>query len=245
METKSGGWALARGARETRRRFREGRERLPAGALRRWFTILAVGWGIGAIVAAGLSAVGERLAERGMAKRDLALLEKVVANEKFSFQAAIWFDAWGSSAMLIPLTAVAVVVAARLRRPLVALTLFAAYLLHDLLVWVGWTVWDRARPSVVADGIAVPPLHSFPSGHAVQLIAVYGLLAYLWTRRSGSVAERALAAALVAAVTAVVSYARLRLGTHWPSDIVAGVVIGSLWLAVCMLALRAGERTPG
>lgn len=245
METRRGGWALARGARETRRRFREGRAELPDGAFQRWLTVLAVGWGIGAIVAAGLSLLGERLAERGMAKRDLAMLEKVVANEKLSFQAAIWVDAWGSSAMLIPLTAVAVVVAARLRRPLVALTLFAAYLLHDPLVWVGWAAWDRARPSVVVGGIAAPPLHSFPSGHAVQLIAVYGLLAYLWTRRSGSVAERALAAALVAAVTAVVSYARLRLGTHWPSDIAAGIVLGSVWLAVCVLALRAGERGSG
>ena len=242
METRRGGWALARGARETRRRFREGWAELPDGALRRWLTVLAVGWGIGALVAAGLSAAGARLAERGMAARDLELLQRIAADERFSFQTAIWFDAWGSSALLIPLTVAAVVLAARLRRPLVALTLFAAYLLHDPLVWVGWTAWDRARPTVVAGGIAAPPLHSFPSGHAVQLIAVYGLLAYLWTRRSGSVAERALAAALVAAVTAVVSYARLRLGTHWPSDIVAGVVLGSLWLAVCVLALRAGER---
>jgi membrane-associated phospholipid phosphatase len=39
-----------------------------------------------------------------------------------------------------------------------------------------------------------------------------------------------------------VAFARLGLGTHWPSDIVAGAVIGGLWLAVVMHALRRAER---
>lgn len=235
------GWAVARGARETKRRFVEGWERSPEGALGRWATVMVIGWLLGAGLAAGLSVVGERMAERGMDEWDRRELLEIAADERFSFQTAIFFEGLGSSAMLIPLTVLAVVLAARARRPLVALTIAAGYVLHDPLVWVGWAVWNRERPDLVAGGIASPPLHAYPSGHAVQMVAVYGLLAYLWARRSGSWGERLLAALTVAALTLVVSYARVRLGTHWPSDIGAGLLIGGLWLAVCVVALRRGE----
>lgn len=235
------GWVLARGARETKRRFAQGWERLPDGALRRWAAVMVAGWALGAGLAAGLSVVGEWAAERGMAQWDRRTLLEIAADERFSFQAAIFFEGLGSSAMLIPLTVLAVVLAARARRPLVALTIAAGYVLHDPLVWVGWMVWDRARPDLVAGGIASPPLHAYPSGHAVQMLAVYGLLAYLWARRSRNLTERLLAALLVAVLALAASYARVRLGTHWPSDIGAGFLIGALWLAVCVRALRRGE----
>lgn len=238
------GWALAHGARETKRRFEEGWGDLPEGAFRRWAAVIVIGWLLGAALAAGLSVAGEHYSGRGMDAWDRRELFDVATGEKgetFSFQTAVFFEGLGSSAMLIPLTVLAAVLAARARRPLTALTLAAGYLLHDPLVWIGWTVWDRARPDLVAGGIASPPLHSYPSGHAVQMLAVYGLLAWLWARRSGSVVEKALAALLVAVLTLLVSYARVRLGTHWPSDIGAGLVLGLFWLAVCVVALHRGE----
>jgi membrane-associated phospholipid phosphatase len=76
----------------------------------------------------------------------------------------------------------------------------------------------------------------------VQVVAVYGLLAYLWARRSASPVERLVAVAGVAALTSIVAYARLRLGTHWPSDVWAALPVGAGWLLACVLALRAGER---
>jgi undecaprenyl-diphosphatase len=89
----------------------------------------------------------------------------------------------------------------------------------------------------------VAPLHSFPSGHAALCIAVYGFLAYLWIRASKSVAEKVFAVVVVALLTTVVSLARVRLGSHWPSDIVAGAVIGIAWLVVVIVAYRgATER---
>jgi membrane-associated phospholipid phosphatase len=235
------GWALAAGVGETWRRGRDGWRALGAAARRRWAVGLLAGWAACAVLAVGLAHGGRQLAEDGMAERDREQLVAFLAENPMSFQAAVWFEGWGSSAMLIPLTLVAVVVAARAGRALAALTIAAAYVLHDPLVFlIGW-IWPRARPDLVVDGMASPPLHSFPSGHTVQVIAVYGLLAYLWARRSGSAVERLLAVAAVAALTAVVAWARLRLGTHWPSDVWAALVLGGAWLLACVLALRAGE----
>jgi undecaprenyl-diphosphatase len=238
-------WALAAGAAETWRRFVTDWRATPPPARRRWGVVLLTGWVGCALLAAGLALGGRHLAEQGMAERDRERLAALVEDSPLSFQAAIWVEGWGSSAMLIPLVLVAVVVAARAGRSLAALTLAAAYALHDPLVFLMNWLWPRARPDLVAGGIASPPLHSFPSGHVVQVIAVYGLLAYLWARRSASWVERVVAITAVAALTAVVAYARLRLGTHWPSDMWASVPLGAAWLLACVLALRAGERAAG
>jgi len=235
-------WVLAASAAETWRRGAAGWRALPPRARRRWGRVLLSGWVGYALLALALAVAGRHLAAEGMDTRDREQLLALVEHGPMSFQAAIWFEGWGSSAMLIPVTLVGVVVAARAGRALLVLTLAAAYLLHDpLVLLMGW-VWPRARPDLVAGGIASPPLHSFPSGHLVQVVAVYGLLAYLWARRSPSAAERLVAAAAVVGLAAVVGYARLRLGTHWPSDLWAALPVGAGWLLSCILALRAGER---
>lgn len=83
------------------------------------------------------------------------------------------------------------------------------------------------------------------SGHVAQTVAFYGLLAWLWCARSRSALERLLAGALFVALVVATAAARLRLGAHWPSDLVAGAVVGGLWLVACCVALRpraAGAR---
>jgi membrane-associated phospholipid phosphatase len=37
----------------------------------------------------------------------------------------------------------------------------------------------------------------------------------------------------------------VRLGAHWPSDIIAGFLLGLAWLGVVIVALRRGERGTG
>lgn len=47
---------------------------------------------------------------------------------------------------------------------------------------------------------------------------------------------------LLTALSAAVGYARLRMGTHWPSDIIAGTLIGVAWLATVAAALDRAEK---
>ncbi|OGG49524.1 hypothetical protein A3F28_00275 [Candidatus Uhrbacteria bacterium RIFCSPHIGHO2_12_FULL_57_11] len=85
----------------------------------------------------------------------------------------------------------------------------------------------RPRPFVVFSDInklieksADSP--AFPSGHAVAGFAIaYGL--FLWNRRVGTVA-------LILA--AIIGIGRVAVGVHYPSDIIAGALLGILasWL---------------
>jgi undecaprenyl-diphosphatase len=77
----------------------------------------------------------------------------------------------------------------------------------------------------------------------VLVVVVYGLVAYLWVRASGSWLERLLAIGIFLVWTAMVDTARLALGSHWPSDVLAGFVIGLAWLTTIIVALRRAERT--
>ena len=89
------------------------------------------------------------------------------------------------------------------------------------LVWIGWGYWNRNRPDLIADGVAASGLHSFPSGHIVVVITVYGLLTYLWCRASPSQMERAIIVLTMTLWIGLITSSRLVLGAHWPSDIIA------------------------
>lgn len=215
---------------------------MPAGNVRGWLVILVVGWLICAALSAGLARAGEAMAARGMNAWDERTLLSFAANGPMSYGDAILAESPGNLSYLVPVTLAAAILAALWGRPILAMTFVASYALARPLVLIGWHLWDRARPKLIADGIAAHELKSFPSGHAVLMLAVWGLLAYLWIAASRSWLERVIVVMLTLAWVALAGAARVRLGAHWPSDVIAGGLLGLVWLAVVVVALRRGER---
>ena len=232
---------MPRAARDVWRRFREDLRNLPAGTWRRWALTIVVGWLLCAVLSAGMTKLAQARAPHGLQAWDERAI-RAVERGPMSFQNAILLESPGNLAYLIPLTTVAAVVAIRWRRPVFAVTILAGYWLARGLVIVGWKLWNRPRPTLIAEGVAAPPLHSFPSGHIVLSLAVYGLLAYAWMRASRSTVERFIAAALALIWCGLTGFARVRLGSHWPSDVIAGAVLGLAWLAVLVVALRRADH---
>lgn len=243
-EVSGSRWAIGRGAGAAIQRFRGSAARTPRAAWVRWAWALALGALLCAGLTAALTAVARALDERGMRAWDQALLLRV---EKlpFAFDAAVWWQAFGASSMLIPLVAVAIVLAIWTERPILAAELLAAFVMAKPIFMVGWRLWDRARPELIAQGIAAPPLHSFPSGHAMQTAAIYGLFAWLWLRRSRSWIEWTMGILGWLALVGVIGLARVRMGSHWPSDVIAGAVVGAAWLVALVCALRRAEEAGG
>lgn len=72
--------------------------------------------------------------------------------------------------------------------------------------------------------------NSFPSGHMVRAVVVYGLLAFVVRRLSVSPVVRALAIPVAILMVAFLAFDRLYLDVHWESDVVGGVLLGAIGL---------------
>jgi membrane-associated phospholipid phosphatase len=73
---------------------------------------------------------------------------------------------------------------------------------------------------------------SFPSGHAVGSMVVYGFIAYILAKELPIYRTYIYAAASILIIA--IGFSRLYLGVHYPTDIIAGYGIGFLWLATCL-----------
>jgi undecaprenyl-diphosphatase len=224
-------------------RFRSIQSSLPASVRRRFWIRLGIGFIFAVAVCAGVTWLGKWLDPKGMTAWDRTSLRWIVEElPLFSFYNATIFESFGNIALTVPILVFTMIIAIRRKDALVVPGFFLGYALLRPLIYAGWWVWDRARPELVAGGIAAPPFHSYPSGHATISIFVYGFLTWLWWRATGSRPEKALMILLLGVLLFLVGWARLRLGTHWPSDIVAGFFIGGVWLGGVVWAIKAGDH---
>jgi membrane-associated phospholipid phosphatase len=123
---------------------------------------------------------------------------------------------------------------------LVVVTLVGAQLLTLFLK----AIFERPRPSF-DDPIATAGWFSFPSGHALSSIALYGALVFVFTDRLRS--PRAHLAALGAGVLiAAIGFSRLYLGVHYLTDVLAGYSAGLAWLilAIGAFSVRTTRKPP-
>jgi membrane-associated phospholipid phosphatase len=113
-----------------------------------------------------------------------------------------------------------------------AMTLFAAAGSAGLWFLIVPIV-DRPRPSPEMVRVAMElPTGSFPSGHVLNLTAILGFLIYLAIVLISDARWRALAVALLAVPIITIGVARVYDGAHWPSDVLGGYLIGSIWLGL-------------
>ncbi|TMD43775.1 MAG: phosphatase PAP2 family protein [Chloroflexi bacterium] len=75
---------------------------------------------------------------------------------------------------------------------------------------------------------------SFPSGHVMHYINLFGLLSYLLATNWRSGRLRNILIAICIALIAFVGPSRVYLGAHWPSDVMAGYLYGGLWFGGIM-----------
>jgi undecaprenyl-diphosphatase len=104
----------------------------------------------------------------------------------------------------------------------VAIAGFSALLALGVAHVIG-SLWDRPRPYEAHPGnahlfLSPSPDPSFPSDHATAAFAL-AVAVFLHHRRAGW---------LMLAMAAVVSVARVACGTHYPSDVIGGALLGAL-----------------
>jgi undecaprenyl-diphosphatase len=96
----------------------------------------------------------------------------------------------------------------------------------------------RPRPRII-EWTTSAVSWSFPSGHAMSAAVVYGTVAYLAARLQKRRLHRVLTLLVAALVILAIAISRLYLGVHYPSDVIAGIIIGVAWAGFCMATLEA------
>jgi undecaprenyl-diphosphatase len=124
-------------------------------------------------------------------------------------------------------------------------TVLAIYFLHKrywrefmMVLWgpgLGGLLWftlsryfDRPRPPTQLDVLAIT-VPSFPSGHVISAVLLYGLLAYLLIPRMPSRFWKWFVAILALFVIIWIGLSRLLIGGHYLSDVIAGYAVGIAW----------------
>lgn len=125
------------------------------------------------------------------------------------------------------------------RRSWTPVILIAAAGVGSLLMTIaGKDIVNRHRPNI---GLAIPPYEhsaSFPSGHTLNATVIAGIVAYLLWLRRRTAAAKATAVVAPIVIAVVVGLSRVLLGAHWFTDVLAGWLLGVLWLALVVTAHR-------
>lgn len=114
----------------------------------------------------------------------------------------------------------------------------------------GWLLYKaiqypvgRQRPTLPIHGAGGFTGPSFPSGHVMNYMALFGFLIIILYRRLKPSVGRSLAIGLLATLIVLVGPSRVYLGAHFTSDILAGYTLGAWWVLVIAQLYRPHEKT--
>jgi undecaprenyl-diphosphatase len=226
------------GIKQSLAKFRETWAEIPQATWKAWLKTMMMGWVVGGVLAFLLASLAKRWEAAGVFDIDPVWLQQVIDISPMTVASAIYLGVIADSIFLAVVVGAAALLAVWLGRPIRAFMLLATLFMSNLIVLAGWTTWNRARPDLVVDGVIAPNLHSFPSGHVFQAVVVYGFLAYLWIQATDNFAEKIVACILALLAVGVVIFSRLTMGVHWPTDVIAAVIISVVWLVFLILAAR-------
>ena len=103
--------------------------------------------------------------------------------------------------------------------------------------------FERPRPDLVEHGTWVNS-PSFPSGHSMMSAMVYLTLGILLARTQPKKRVRVFIVTLSILITVLVGVSRVYLGVHWPTDVLAGWMLGGAWaILFWLVAMKIDPQT--
>ena len=159
-----------------------------------------------------------------------------------------YMEAWRdlSTSANLPLIAIGVAIVAilllkkRWREALLVIGVLAAVTAGSELVK---QLVARPRPPGY-DQSLLGVVYSYPSGHVLEAVTIYGIIAVLLWRSSLPRLVRVVVPVVFTAIIVLVAIARVAVGDHYPSDVLAGALAGIGFVALFswLTDIVAGRR---
>jgi undecaprenyl-diphosphatase len=108
-------------------------------------------------------------------------------------------------------------------------------------------LFARPRP-YFEQPLLLETYYSFPSGHAMEAVVLYGMLAYFAVLALRTWRARAAVVFGTSLLVLLIGFSRRYLGVHYLGDVVAGFAAGGVWLSTCITAtefVRRGAQRQG
>lgn len=187
------------------------------------FAVRVVAVALGLAILTAIAGIGVRAWAPGL---DLQTMQAIASHRDATVTAiaGIVSDA-GSFALLAPLS-IAFLLLRRWKRPAddIALVVIAAG--SALLPTVVKLIVARPRPTI--EHLSQLSSLSFPSEHTTQAAAIYLTIAILLSKGLAR-GWRTTVIVVAIAIALAVAWSRVYLGVHYPTDVVAGLLLGWSW----------------
>lgn len=156
----------------------------------------------------------------------------------WSDQLMVAFSQIGDVAVTVPLT-IGVLIFFVWRRYWLAAAHWLAAVVFASVVTVLLKAWlQTPRPAELYEGLVS---YAFPSSHSTITTVIFGFLAVV-TAHALRKAWRWIPYVASSLVISLVAFSRLFLGAQWLSDVLGGLLIGVIWVALLGVAYRRHSR---
>ncbi|GAC15843.1 phosphatase PAP2 family protein [Aliiglaciecola lipolytica] len=104
--------------------------------------------------------------------------------------------------------------------------------------------FDRERPPQTDWLLDYMPGLSFPSGHAFTAAAIYLAIAYILTIEVKRWPFELLIYIVMSFIIFLVGISRIYLGVHYPTDVIAGISSGTIWVMLVTIIFEYYRKAP-
>jgi len=139
----------------------------------------------------------------------------------------------GQDVILVPFSIIVFLLVVRRHRHEGALFLFAiitGFLINFAIKFF------IARPRPFLSPLFIESFHSFPSGHAMNSVIVYGIFAFFVFRFTRNKVLSIITAIVCIILAMLIGVSRVYLGVHYPTDVIAGFIGGLWWIVTVLFA---------
>jgi undecaprenyl-diphosphatase len=204
---------------------------------------LLIGGAISAVLFAGFLALVASLGSPAVVAFDARVFAAMQAWHSPPMTAFVLrLTDFGDTVLVVTICAAALAFVLYRRQWASAVLILAVLALGRLLGTVAQNAVRRVRPPQSGALITLPGTYALPSGHSITAMLLYGVLGFLLWRGLRMMWQRVLAVAVCAALIASIGLTRIYLGVHWPTDVLAGWLLGGAWLSLLAGGYVAWER---